>query len=322
MQEHLGAIAANPLARPELRRSKRLGRAPLGDGGTLHGDALFLSDVHLVDPSDAQTVLFLDFLRTIRSDTSQDAPLGQVRHVFLLGDIFEFIDASSTFFRALWKEVFAVLGLLQSRGVLVYFVEGNHDFGFEYVRQLAFAKESSRDSSHWLKQWATFVGDVGLQFHHPALGRVHVRHGDDVVAAQEYLYFRGFVKSRFAGFLLRRVPSQASHHFFLWLARKSRKRGDAYELPLEKVRDDALRFVSDGEFPLPDVLIIGHIHVFIDTKINGMRMLSGPDWYQAPSYLMVSLDGSIGRYFLDDRKRVEPLRSNASTPQDSAARFK
>ena len=266
--------------------------------------------------------MFLNFLRTIRSDASKDAPLGQVRHVFLLGDIFEFIDASSPFFRELWKEVFAVLGMLQSRGVLVYFVEGNHDFGFEYVRQLALETESARDSSLWLKQWATFVGDVGLQFDHPALGRVHVRHGDDVVAPQEYLYFRGFVKSRFAGFLLRRVPSQASHTFFLWLAKKSRKRGDAYELPLEKVRDDVMRFVSDEEFPLPDVLIIGHIHVFVDTKINSMRMLSGPDWYQAPSYLMVAQDGSIGRFFLDDRKRVEPLGPSANTGRDSAEPFK
>jgi UDP-2,3-diacylglucosamine pyrophosphatase LpxH len=322
MQEPLGAIAANPLSRPELRRSRRLGRAPLGDGGTLHGDALFVSDVHLVDPGDAQTVLFLNFLRTIRSDTSQDARLGQVRHVFLLGDIFEFIDAASPFFRTLWKEVFEVLGMLHRRGVLVYFVEGNHDFGFEYVRQREFHAVSSHESTLWLKQWATFVGDVGLQFHHPALGRVHVRHGDDVVAAQEYLYFRGFVKSRLAGFLLRRVPSQASHQFFLWLAKKSRKRGDAYELPFEKVRDDVLRFVSDGEFPLPDVLIIGHIHVFIDTKINGMRMLSGPDWYQSPSYLMVAQDGSIGRYFLDDRKRVEPLSSKANTVHDSVDRSK
>jgi hypothetical protein len=151
---------------------------------------------------------------------------------------------------------------------------------------------------------------------------VHVRHGDDVVAAQEYLYFRGFVKSRFAGFLLRRVPSQASHIFFLWLAKKSRKRGDAYELPLEKVREDALRFVSDGEFPLPDVLSIGHIHVFVDTRINGMRMLAGPDWYQAPSYLLVSQDGSIGRIFLDDSKRAEPLRPNASAVGDSVDTLK
>lgn len=322
---------AAPVVDPVFRRWKRSGRfgqAPLGEGGLLSGDALFLSDVHLVDPRDVQTKMFLNFLQSIggtsgvNSGRSQSVSFERVQHVFLLGDIFEFIDASSEFFRELWRDVFDVLGLLRARGVHVYFVEGNHDFGFEYVRQRDLQTVSKSATDAWLQRWAAFVGDVGLEFEHPALGRVHIRHGDDVVAPKEYLYFRGFVKSRLAGFLLRRVPSRASHYFFIWLAKMSRKRGGSYALSFEKVRDDVLQFVSQGMFSRPDVFIIGHIHVFIDAKINGMRTLSGPDWYQAPSYLLLTQDGSIRRVFLDEGKRaaqLEPRGGGSATARENAS---
>ena len=241
--------------------------------GKIAGDCLVFSDVHLMDPADQHTQNFIEALLLYGK---------QVHHVFLLGDIFEFIDASRSYFRELWRPVFQALEELKASGVAVYFSEGNHDFGFE----LSYRRERKWQNS-WLVQWASYAGDSAFEFEHDAFGKVHLRHGDDVVTSQSYLRFRAVVKSFVAQFLLGLLPPAPMHVFFLWLARQSRKRGENYCLTKQKLLADVTRFIENGHFEKPDVLILGHIHVYADGPIHGVQTLSGPDWHTAASVLLL-----------------------------------
>lgn len=283
-----------------LRRPWGVAPRKTGDA-LLASDCLFVSDVHLFKPEDANTRLLIDLIGRLASD---DGELGAVRHLFLVGDIFEFIDASSSYFRMMWCSLFEALAELRDRGANVYFIEGNHDFGFgaEIGQRIDGARAG------WSQGWATFAGDAGLDFEHPALGPLHVRHGDDVVTEHGYLLFRAFVKSRIAGRILRLVPSAPAHHFFLGLARLSRRAGSGYDLALDKIHRDVKRFLACHPELRLGTLIIGHIHVYLDTCVGDTRVLSGPDWHTAPSYLLLTKEGLFSRKFLDPARTVPVLR--------------
>jgi UDP-2,3-diacylglucosamine pyrophosphatase LpxH len=275
-------------------KRRPLGHAPLRSGCVLEGDSLFLSDIHLFEPDDQQTRLVLDLLASIGPGRSAPAGLPQlsgIRHLFFLGDIFEFIDASVAYFRQLWRSFFDALVELKSRGVQIYMIEGNHDFGFES-----------------LSHWTAFAGDAGLDFTHSGLqGLLHVRHGDDVVCDRGYLVFREFVKSAPATRLLRLLPAGPAHRFFLKFAKLSREAGSQYALTLPKIQRDVERFLLMHPGAKPELMIIGHIHVHLDTVVNGVRVVAGPDWHNAPSVLLLTADGELQRCFVNPDRTVPLL---------------
>lgn len=266
--------------------SLRLGRVRRHDLGLLSGRCVFVSDVHLKRPDDDLSSAFLHFLAGLK---------GNVDHLFLVGDIFEFIDASSVFFQRLWDPVFSGLRDLKSGGCRVYFIEGNHDFGF-----------SGAGIHHWWSEWADLAGDLSCAFLHESAGTVHVRHGDDVVASQAYLYFRACVKNRRIQQILRAIPGRLMHELCLWFAERSRRAG-AYR-PLEQsVLKSSVQAYLQRENPgVPQALVLGHIHVFSDASGLGSRLFSGPDWPSAPSYLELDRQGNWFRNFLWPDK-VVPL---------------
>ena len=265
--------------------SPHLGQAQVVHLGKIEGNCVFFSDVHLMQPFDFHTAHFLKVLMEAGNSA---------QHVFLLGDVFEFIDASQRFFRKLWKPVFDTLTELRNQGVHVYFLEGNHDFGFELSHRREFKKTES-----WLRSWSTFAADAAFEFEHPGAGLVHVRHGDDVVTHDAYLRFRHFAKSFPAQFALSLLPALPIHLFFLWFSKKSRRRGEAYVLTSQKLLLDFEVFLQTRHFRKPNVLIVGHIHVLGDGYVKGVRTLSGPDWHTAPSILELAADGKITRRFLN-----------------------
>ena len=294
--------------RKKTGHAKRLGHGPLD------GACAFVSDVHLFDPDDENTHRFLGFLRCVgvgdeHSGDDQAVALAHVRTLFLVGDIFEFIDASVTYFRDLWKDVFAELAQATKRGVRVFFIEGNHDFGFEHgVGSSSSALvSSSLDQKSWKAMWSAYAGDAGLDFEHETAGPLHVRHGDDVVSEPGYRVFRAFVKSSFAARILRCLPAAPAHRFFIGFASVSRRAGSGYSLTLAKIRRDFSAFLALHPEAPPGTVVIGHIHVYLDAVVDGTRVIAGPDWYTAPSYLLLRADGVFERVFLDPDRRLEPL---------------
>jgi UDP-2,3-diacylglucosamine hydrolase len=237
-----------------------------------------ISDVHLRSPDDQTTALFLHTLKNI----------DHVDAIFLLGDIFDFFAATNFFFK-MWENVFSAFRSLKEKGIAVYFIEGNHDFGFEY----------SKDS--FLKDCFTEFGDMIIELEHSKLGKIILRHGDDIVCPKSYLTFRKIVKSncfqRLATFFLHGF---LLHFIFSRYAKISRKQEKYRPMSGVFLKSCILNYLKTI-IPSPQVLIIGHIHCFIDKMVDQTKFLCGPDWFSTPSYLDVSQEGTFKRIFIGEK---------------------
>lgn len=225
-----------------------------------------ISDVHLADPQDKTTQLFIAVIdKFVAGDT-----------VFLLGDIFDFIAVSGSFFLRMWENVFSAFCRAKERGVALHFLEGNHDFGFEHFR------------SPFLDACFTTYGDHILEFENPTLGKVQLRHGDDVVCPPAYLRFRGVVKSRlFQMLTVGLCPGAVMQVLFSRYARFSRTQ-DAYR-PLNEAALLAHLSRFEQLYPQVNALILGHLHVEKAGVVSAnLRFWVGPSWAQRPTILRCS----------------------------------
>jgi UDP-2,3-diacylglucosamine hydrolase len=252
---------------------------------------IVISDVHLRDPNDDITKIFINTLDKLIHEKKEN--ITKIDALFLLGDIFDFITVSKNFFLNLWKEVFNKFLELRTEGVSIYFIEGNHDFGFEHFH------------SKKLDQYFTDYGDFIIEFNHHKMGTVVLRHGDNVVCAPTYHKPRAFFKSYlfqkianlfFAGWMM--------HFICTRYAKKSRDRGEYNALQasfLSQCIENYLNSYKDTFRKNLNTLFIGHIHVLIDTVFKNTHFLVGPDWFLAPSYLVCSKDGMTNRIFCTEK---------------------
>jgi UDP-2,3-diacylglucosamine hydrolase len=249
------------------------------------------SDIHLRDPNDDITKLFIKSLKSVPEGTDT---------IFLLGDIFDFITVSRKFFIDLWKEFFLTCESLKKKGIRIYFAEGNHDFGFEYFNHTL------------LKKYFDDFGDVAFQFDHATLGKVTLCHGDNIVCPPFYLKFRAVVKSKyFQKILTFLFPGFFLHFIFSKYAKLSRKRDNYRTIQKEMILNYVENFLFRNKEHMcivssqknenifnqnqtwpnikTDVLILGHVHVNMDDHIQRnskkVRILIGPDWFSQPSIL-------------------------------------
>ncbi len=234
------------------------------------------SDIHLREPESNLTELFISTLNNLKN----------IDAVFLLGDIFDFIGVKSTFFTTYWKNTFQTFQDLKNRGIQVYFIEGNHDFGFEHFK------------SDFLNACFTNYGDFIAELEHNKLGVIHLRHGDNVVCKKNYLKFRSLVKNKFfqtaTAFF---IPGRIMQFLFSRYAKISRKKDKYRTLP----QDFLMNCLDDTKniFPYINVLIIGHIHILMDCVLkNKTRFLVGQDWLTQPSYLVYNEEEDFKRVFL------------------------
>ncbi len=234
-----------------------------------------LSDIHLRHPNENNCMLAIQTLNSLRD----------VNAVILLGDIFDFIFAPSPFFQKRWQPIFDSLKNLQTSGVKVVFVEGNHDFGFEHL----FPKE--------LLSSISIAGDALIDLRHPILGRILLQHGDNIICPPNYLKFRSIIKSRVLQNLVRPIPGTIMQFVFSRWAKISRRQG-SYRTLSPSFFDSCVRENICSQPSPPATLILGHVHENIDTKIENTRCIAGPSWLQAPSVLRCSHNGELSRVFL------------------------
>jgi UDP-2,3-diacylglucosamine pyrophosphatase LpxH len=235
-----------------------------------------ISDVHLSDPHDKLTRLFIDTLYSLENEET----------LFLLGDIFDFIAVKSNYFFELWENVFLAFKHLKKNGVRIFFVEGNHDFGFEHFK------------SPFLQDCFENYGDFVIEMEHEKLGPVQLRHGDDIVCKPHYLKFRKFVKNKnFQKIASKAVPGQMMQFLFSRYAKISRKQ-DKYRVLSDNFLNSCLNETLKI-YPYLNILIIGHIHVLKDMLIHHKtHFLVGPDWLSRPNYLSYNSQSGFERKFL------------------------
>ncbi len=235
-----------------------------------------ISDVHLDQRGEKLEQSFLNALESIKN----------VEVLVLLGDIFDFVFAKKLFYAEHWSQVLLKLKELRATGVKIYFVEGNHDFGFEHCILNEF------------KSVFEAAGDFILIARHKHLGRVEMRHGDDIVCQPSYLKFRSVVKSALFQGVFSIVPGFLLHQIFSKYAKVSRKKDVYRKLDSEFLKSSLLNYfnlLQNSQMPKADTLVFGHIHVFCDNVIESTRFLSGPDWLSCPSILQIMADGAVLR---------------------------
>src|SRR5689334_4808271 len=88
--------------------------------------AYFVSDLHLTDPSDSKSKLFVRFLDDLLAQ-SRGGVGEKPTHLFLVGDIFDLWIGSHDYFRQTFSEVVEAVSRLVQAGLQVHFFEGNHD---------------------------------------------------------------------------------------------------------------------------------------------------------------------------------------------------
>jgi len=258
---------------------------------------VIISDVHLREPNDEITKIFITTLNKLIHDIKNKNI--EMDAIFLLGDIFDFITVSKNFFLKLWKHVFDKFLELRSLGISIFFIEGNHDFGFEHFH------------SKKLDKYFTNYGDCIMEFNHPHFGKVVLRHGDNVVCLPTYHKPRAFFKSYlfqkianifFSGWLM--------HYICTKYAKRSRHRGEYNSLQASFlnlcINNYLQEYIHQNNIKI-NTLFIGHIHVLIDSNINGTKFIVGPDWFSAPNYLHCKADGTYKRYYLTD-KVTDPFK--------------
>ncbi|MBX9704520.1 MAG: metallophosphoesterase [Silvanigrellaceae bacterium] len=241
---------------------------------------IVISDVHLRHPEDPLSILFLKTLYSFESK-SIDA-------VFLLGDIFDFISVSNDYFIKKWVSIFNCFATLRAKGIAVYFIEGNHDFGFEHFLR-------KRENNYF-----NDCGDMIITFRHSKLGCVSLRHGDDIICPASYLPFRRLVKSKFFQKMAELlVPAKCADFIFSKYASLSRKKDKYRKLTFEFLSSCLKSFLfHQQKTKQMNVLIIGHIHICLLTKILKTKIIASPDWFTSPNYLLCDENGDIHRIYL------------------------
>jgi UDP-2,3-diacylglucosamine hydrolase len=241
--------------------------------------AYFVSDIHLVSPTEEKTLVFNRFLRSIREGTG----LSRATHLFLVGDIFDLWVADHRYFAEKFSETVAEIRKLIEAGIKVYYFEGNHDLHL---------------GRFWHDQVGVNVHTDASDFEIDGL-KVRVEHGDLINPDDKgYLFLRGLLRSKPMTKLAHSLPSSLVRMIGERASSASRTyTSTAKELPKEKIRGlirtHAERIFARDPF---DLIITGHVHVEDDHSfsIRGkkpVRSVNLGSWFERPKAFVLDTDG-------------------------------
>lgn len=224
---------------------------------------LFLADAHLVDPADANYRRLVAFL---------DAQQGQVRTLYLLGDIFEFWIGYRHAVFAAYVPLLEALRRFRDGGARIVYVEGNHDFHLgPYLREVL---------------GCTVLPDGGIVEIDGK--RVLLVHGDLINPADTgYRFLRRVLRSAPLRWLLPRLHPDLAWSVARWAGRKSqqshgvkRKRWDPADLLKTYAAD---RFAAGC-----DAVVCGHFHTPLLEERDGKTLVALGGWIEQDSYAVLA----------------------------------
>jgi UDP-2,3-diacylglucosamine hydrolase len=219
---------------------------------------IFLADAHLFDPAAGNYQRLLAFLRQNR---------GRIRHLVLLGDIFDFwVGYRHTVF-APFVPLLEELRQQRETGTELIFVEGNHDF------------HMGPFFSEFLD--CRILPDGGpLQLDDR---RIFIAHGDLVNPDDKaYRMLRSALRCQLSRFLLPLVPPDWAWSVARRASRLSgrRKKGHSAFLPEQALLNFARERFAEGF----DTVITGHFHVPLFRPIEDNLLIALGDWIEQDSY--------------------------------------
>lgn len=228
----------------------------------------FVSDQHLRPEELERSRQFIQSLKGC---------IGEVGHLYLLGDLFDFCLGAEHIRRAgeAYQQVCDGLREIVQNGLPVSFVAGNRDFlALPVVRSLGV--EAVEDS-------------IDLE-----LGgrKVHLCHGDTLCTQdRRYQMFRRFIRSSVVRNTIQAIPFTLSHRLARWMRKTSEVEVKVKSALSMEPTEEALEHLSSQGV---DVVICGHVHR------AGIRTVKGEGERSLALYTLGAWegDGNTGE-FLD-----------------------
>ncbi len=225
---------------------------------TIDVKTVFLSDVHLRRPHDANYRRMLAFLDDLDGD---------VERLVVNGDFFDAWFSENRAAERLHQPALTRLAGLVDRGVEVLYLEGNHDIaiGDTLGRYgVSFAGSDWRGEMYGSRVWIT--------------------HGDRITGDTGYEALYHTLRSPYLAGLNRVVPSALSLRIAMGMSTASRMRSPDVE---EQIREK-IRRVGRGLRDV-DVFVTGHTHVPMDEVVEGpegpVRVVNLGDWIRNFTWL-------------------------------------
>jgi len=233
----------------------------VNDGSTIVAGMrdLFIADAHLRDPQDENYRKLLDFL-------SQQQ--GDVRTLYLLGDIFQFWLGPHFATFAPYQPLLRALQELQHSGTKIVYIEGNHDFYLAPFFQLNMDCRVMPDG-----------GEVIIDGNKVFLGHGDLTDPDDT----GYRILRRFLRSGLIRLLSRVLNAQTIWNISEWGSNKSAERRagrEARSAPREKLLTHARPYFQSGY----TAVITGHFHNPLFEVFDDATLIAIGDWISQYSY--------------------------------------
>jgi len=236
--------------------------------------ALFIfSDAHLGADSDSKEAEKVAAISELA-----DRVRHQGERLVILGDLFDFW---FEYRYAIPKEHIDVLmilrGLVKS-GIQIDYVSGNHDF--------------------WMDDY--FEKQIGLTLHRDVLElthnglRLHLLHGDGLAKADRgYRLLKKVLRNRLNIWLYRKLPPDWGIPLAKKVSGSSRnytsRRDHSFMPDYEEYAAEKL----SGDF---DVVAIGHLHIPVETKLEGGTYINTGDFIRHFSYVVIDEQGAKLHY--------------------------
>ncbi|RYZ88864.1 MAG: UDP-2,3-diacylglucosamine diphosphatase [Proteobacteria bacterium] len=238
-------------------------------------EAWFISDIHIKSLEERNSKILLRFLHSLLERDVKNMRL------FLVGDIFDLWVGGHDIFVRKFQPLVDAVRALHDAGVLVTYIEGNHD-----VHVHAF----------WTKKLGVEVL-VEAQFYELNGLVVRVEHGDLInLEDKTYLRYRSIIRNPFVQPLGHIIPGIFWEEAGKIAAKKSRARSQTYRVQNEEklvqmIRNHAHRVYEQRPF---DVVISGHMHVIDDYQfqigVRKSRSINLGSWY-TPEVKALKLTG-------------------------------
>ncbi len=234
--------------------------------------AWFVSDIHLRDINERNSVILLRFLHSLLKDS-------ETTHLFLLGDIFDLWVGDSDVFQAKFQTFVDAIVDVKKMGVEVVYFEGNHDVHVKGFWENKFSIPVWADAkSYQLGSW-----------------KVRLEHGDFINPHDEkYLKYREFIRRPALEKLAYIIPGKLLDEVGIAASKLSRKkssmrRRDSEQQLRQMIRDYAVAKFREEKF---DLMITGHMHIRDDHEFESQgskgRSINLGSWFEDPQALCLT----------------------------------
>ena len=222
--------------------------------------AYFISDVHVKSETSHRGKSLIRFLNELPGDMT---------HLFLLGDIFEFWIGDDSYWSEMFRTIVNRIHVLSQSGVEIHYIEGNHDISI---------------GGAW----------PGVQVHTDFLDiqlgdkLFHLEHGDKFNSKDYgYLFLRWLLRSKGIRMLYENVSGRGLWRVGTYLSERGRKYPSQLEQSKrEKIKQCCIEYAEKKLREVSyDYMVMGHTHLEMEERLSGGACyMNLGSWMESPRY--------------------------------------